>query len=91
MIFWVIVGGLCALAVGLLVLPLLRRPGESAPRAAYDLNVYKDQLAEIAREMKDLAARAIVVVDENNKVVHTELVADIVQEPNYDAAIAAVS
>ena len=50
MIFWVIVGGLCALAVGLLVLPLLRRPGESAPRAAYDLNVYKDQLAEIARE-----------------------------------------
>jgi len=41
--------------------------------------------------MKDLAARAIVVVDENNKVVHTELVADIVQEPDYDAAIAAVS
>ncbi len=50
MIFWVIAGGLCALAVGLLVLPLLRRPGESAPRAAYDLTVYKDQLAEIARE-----------------------------------------
>jgi thiol peroxidase len=40
--------------------------------------------------MADLAARAIVVVDENNKVVHTELVADIVQEPDYDAAIAAV-
>jgi len=39
--------------------------------------------------MKGLAARAIVVVDENNKVVHTEMVADIVQEPNYDAAIAA--
>ena len=41
--------------------------------------------------MRDLAARAIVVVDENDKVVHTELVADIVQEPNYDAALAAVS
>ena len=41
--------------------------------------------------MRDLAARAIVVVDENDKVVHTELVADIVQEPDYDAAIAAVS
>jgi thiol peroxidase len=41
--------------------------------------------------MKDLAARAIVVVDEHDKVVHTELVADIVQEPDYDAAIAAVS
>ncbi len=50
MIFWAIAGGLCARAVGLLVLPLLRRPGESAPRAAYDLNVYKDQLAEIERE-----------------------------------------
>jgi len=41
--------------------------------------------------MRDLAARAIVVVDEHDKVVHTELVADIVQEPDYDAAIAAVS
>lgn len=41
--------------------------------------------------LKGLAARAIVVVDENDKVVHTEMVADIVQEPNYDAAIAAVS
>ena len=50
MIFWVIAGGLCALAVGLLVLPLLRRPGESAPRAAYGRDVYRDQLAEIARE-----------------------------------------
>jgi cytochrome c-type biogenesis protein CcmH len=50
MIFWVIAGGLCALAVGLLVLPLLRRPGESAPSAAYGLDVYKDQLTEIARE-----------------------------------------
>lgn len=40
--------------------------------------------------MKGLAARAIVVLDENDKVVHTELVSDIVQEPNYDAAIAAV-
>jgi thiol peroxidase len=41
--------------------------------------------------MKGLAARAIVVLDENDEVVHTELVSDIVQEPNYDAAIAAVS
>ena len=41
--------------------------------------------------MKGLAARAIVVLDEKNDVVHTELVADIVQEPNYDTAIAAVN
>lgn len=40
--------------------------------------------------LKGLAARAIVVLDENDKVVHTELVPDIAQEPNYDAALAAV-
>jgi thiol peroxidase len=38
-----------------------------------------------------VSARAIVVVDENDKVVHTELVSDIAQEPDYDAALAAVS
>jgi thiol peroxidase len=38
-----------------------------------------------------VSARAIVVVDENDKVVHTELVPEIAQEPNYDAALAAVS
>jgi thiol peroxidase len=40
--------------------------------------------------LKGLAARAIVVLDENDKVVHTELVPDIAQEPSYDAALAAV-
>jgi len=45
----------------------------------------------VSGAMKGLAARAIVVLDENNKVVHTELVSDITREPNYDAAIAAVS
>lgn len=37
-----------------------------------------------------LAARAVVVIDEQDKVVHTELVPEIAQEPNYDAALAAV-
>lgn len=37
-----------------------------------------------------LHARAIVVVDGNGIVKHTELVSDIASEPNYDAAIAAV-
>ncbi len=34
-----------------------------------------------------LAARSIVVVDEGGKVVYTELVPEIAQEPNYDAAL----
>lgn len=37
-----------------------------------------------------LFARAIVVLDASGKVVYTELVPDIGQEPNYDAALAAV-
>ncbi len=37
-----------------------------------------------------LHARAIVVVDANGVVKHTELVSDIASEPNYDAAIAAI-
>ena len=41
--------------------------------------------------LKGVSARAIVVLDENDKVVHTELVPEIAQEPDYDAALAAVS
>jgi thioredoxin-dependent peroxiredoxin len=40
--------------------------------------------------LKGLTARAVVVVDENNKVKHAELVSEIAQEPNYDAALAAL-
>ena len=34
-----------------------------------------------------VAARAIVVLDENDKVVHAELVEEVADEPDYDAAI----
>lgn len=37
-----------------------------------------------------LAARAVVVVDEHDKVVHSELVAEIADEPDYEAAIQAL-
>ncbi len=35
-----------------------------------------------------LTARAVVVLDENDNVLHTELVGEIAEEPNYDAALA---
>ena len=35
-----------------------------------------------------LTARAVIVLDENNTVLHSELVPEIKQEPNYDAALA---
>lgn len=38
-----------------------------------------------------LAARAVVVLDENNNVLHSELVGEIADEPNYAAAVAALS
>jgi len=37
-----------------------------------------------------ITARAVVVIDENDKVVYTELVPEIKQEPNYDKALAAL-
>jgi len=37
-----------------------------------------------------ICARSVVVLDENDKVLYTELVPEIATEPNYDAAIAAV-
>ena len=41
-------------------------------------------------KFKGLLARSIVVVDADGKVLHTELVPDIGQEPDYDAALAAL-
>ncbi|MET0068582.1 MAG: thiol peroxidase [Candidatus Thiodiazotropha sp.] len=35
-----------------------------------------------------ICARAVVVLDENNKVLYTQLVPEIVQEPDYDQALA---
>ncbi|MEM7082604.1 MAG: thiol peroxidase [Pseudomonadota bacterium] len=40
--------------------------------------------------LEGLTARAIVVLDEHNTVVHTELVDEISAEPNYQAALRAL-
>ena len=37
-----------------------------------------------------LTARAVLVLDEKDRVLHAELVGDIAHEPNYDAALAAL-
>ena len=50
---------------------------------------YGVTLAEGA--MRGLLARSVVVIDEEGTVLHTELVPDISQEPDYDAAIAALN
>ena len=65
-------------------------------------NVVTGSLYRVANLAKDLGvliedgplagltARAVIVLDENNQVLHSELVADITQEPDYDAALNAL-
>lgn len=38
-----------------------------------------------------ITARAVIVLDENGKIIHAELVPEIKDEPNYDAALAALN
>jgi len=40
--------------------------------------------------LSGLTARAVVILDENDRVIHSQLVPEIKQEPDYDAAIAAL-
>lgn len=40
--------------------------------------------------MKGLLSRAVIVADENNKVLYTEQVPEIGQEPNYESALNAL-
>ena len=40
--------------------------------------------------LQGLLSRAVVVIDESGKVIYTEQVPEITQEPNYDAALAAL-
>ena len=44
----------------------------------------------VSGPLAGLLARAVVVLDENNSVLYTELVPEIAQEPDYDSAVAAL-
>ena len=41
--------------------------------------------------LSGLLARAVVVVDEKGRVVYTELVSEITQEPDYESALRAIN
>jgi len=56
MILWIALALMTAAAAALLCIPLLRRSGTAAPRADYDREVYRDQLAELDRD----AARGLI-------------------------------
>jgi thiol peroxidase len=38
-----------------------------------------------------ITARAVIVLNENDTIIHAELVPEIKDEPNYDAALAALN
>ncbi len=40
--------------------------------------------------LQGLTARAVVVLDEDDKVIHSQLVPEIVEEPDYEAALASL-
>lgn len=49
---WAIFMAMTLVAAGALLLPFLRRPPQSVSRAAYDIEIYRDQLAEIDRDVR---------------------------------------
>ena len=49
---------------------------------------YGVKIADTA--LSGLTARAVLVLDENDRVLHAELVSDITHEPDYTAALAAL-
>ena len=56
-----------------------------------DQNFGKDYGVEmIDGPLKGLNARAIVIIDEDGKVIYTEMVPEITTEPDYDKALAAL-
>ena len=41
--------------------------------------------------LSGITARAVIVIDKNNKIIHSELVQEIANEPNYDSALKTIS
>ena len=56
---WMILAAMAALALVLILRPLLRRQEDGPSRAEYDTRVYKDQLAELERD----TARGVITED----------------------------
>ena len=51
----------------------------------------KDYQLEMADSpLKGLCSRAVIVLDETNKILHAEQVSEIANEPNYESALAAL-
>lgn len=59
--------------------------------SAFNSNFGKDYGVEIKDgPLRGLLSRAVVVLDENGKIIYEEQVSEIASEPNYDKAVAAL-
>ena len=64
---------------------------EVTPVSTFRGSFAKDYGVQILDSMlAGLTARAVVILDENDKVIYTELVTEITHEPDYDEALNAV-
>ena len=63
MAFWIVAGLLVLLIVALLLLALLRTRADPAPAASHDMQVYRDQLDEVERDL----ARGVLRADEADR------------------------
>ncbi len=62
------------------------------PLSSFRSSFAKDYGVELVdSKLAGLTSRAVVVLDENNRVLYTQLVGEIAEEPDYDQALAAVS
>ena len=66
--FWIVTLGLAVLCCAVLVRAILRHRATAAPAAAYDLQVYRDQLKDVERDV----ARG-VISDEDAERLRTEV------------------
>jgi len=70
--------------------------GAEGVENAHTLSTFRSTFADdyglkmVDGPLKGLCSRSVVVLDAHNKVIYTEQVPEIGQEPNYDAAIAAL-
>lgn len=60
MAFWLTASGLTVIVAGFLIFTLYRARGGAVPTAAYDLQVYRDQLKEVDRDQ----ARGLLAADD---------------------------
>jgi len=68
LMFWIVAVGLAVFVTATLALAILRRAPDARPPAAYDLDVYRDQLREVER---DVARNVLSEADANR--VRTEV------------------